>query len=1049
MVVEKNFHHADFFYIFALMWRVLLIILMWLVPAGAGAEFFCSKYNFAANESALENHISNVQQDASGFLWFATWNGLVRYDGYNFHAFQPILSSDGTILSNRIYNIRVASTGDLWCVSSDNLLFLFSRRDMRFVNLHSLLPEIADKKVKVITPLRNGSTWITFRDNTAMRLADASPLTDYRLFTPTDSALSGSNRINGAVLTDSSEEWLLTDIKANNLTRGYAVDGNFNNVYSINGHNILTGADGTIVSTKPDGSSPVSHRISAEKNVTVYYSLYVGGRLVFATDHGVIGFDPTGSNLMSYGPMKASYLFKDSRQRVWCMGDDSRTGLIEDVTLPAMDILEAPGTLHTVAATAVKNPRLIFEHSGGEIVLLPAGGVLSYFDEATHSLHECVFLDGDTHRASYSPAGIKKYLVDDDSNLWVFHENGADCISFRRKYFDHHVNPGEQETRAIAADSLGRLLIADRSNCLRVTDTDLHTLYYIGPDGRHSPHPVTFSSQPVYAITPAADGSAWIGTKGDGLYHVDLTSQTARHYTSGASDKSLRIPTDTIYDITLSDGRLWLGSYGNGLITGVSDGNGTYSFTHVPGQPAGMKIRSIFDAGDGKLIIGTADGLVTADLADPTSHRFFINRYRADERGLKGNDVMRVVGYDGHVYACVFGSGLSRIDSEDLLSDSLLFTNYVIPSSASAGQIKTAIAGDDGIWVISEKSINRFSPHSKLYTLYPSDYFMGRYSLSEATPAAAGGKILLGTSDGVSNFSPAIMHTDTAHRHHISITGIRYQNDMEIHPLNDADTITLSAERRSFSLYISPMKFGAEHNTRFRYMIEGYDHGWNYASESHPEITYNNLKPGHFTLVIESSSADGSWQRDSRMIHLYAEPRLTETAWFRILTSLLIAAAILSIIYAALYFKRMRNEIQKKYSLLMTVDNLSKSYQEDATLTADDEDSRRKQFIETSVNYLNDNLDNPALVVEDLARNAAMSRTAYFNRMKEITGLSPVDFIKQMRIKRAMKILDQGGVSITEVAYRVGFTDPKYFSRCFKAEMGMTPTQYLESRKPE
>lgn len=145
----------------------------------------------------------------------------------------------------------------------------------------------------------------------------------------------------------------------------------------------------------------------------------------------------------------------------------------------------------------------------------------------------------------------------------------------------------------------------------------------------------------------------------------------------------------------------------------------------------------------------------------------------------------------------------------------------------------------------------------------------------------------------------------------------------------------------------------------------------------------------------------------------------------------------------------MRNEIQKKYSLLMTVDNLSKSYQEDATLTADDEDSRRKQFIETSVNYLNDNLDNPALVVEDLARNAAMSRTAYFNRMKEITGLSPVDFIKQMRIKRAMKILDQGGVSITEVAYRVGFTDPKYFSRCFKAEMGMTPTQYLESRKPE
>ena len=61
--------------------------------------------------------------------------------------------------------------------------------------------------------------------------------------------------------------------------------------------------------------------------------------------------------------------------------------------------------------------------------------------------------------------------------------------------------------------------------------------------------------------------------------------------------------------------------------------------------------------------------------------------------------------------------------------------------------------------------------------------------------------------------------------------------------------------------------------------------------------------------------------------------------------------------------------------------------------------------------------------------------------------LSPVDFIKQMRIKKALKLLDEGGLSIAEVAYRVGFSDPKYFSRCFKAEMNITPSQYIESRK--
>ena len=1028
--------------------RLLLILILWLVPSGAAAEFFCRKYNFAASESALENHISNVQQDASGFLWFATWNGLVRYDGYNFHAFQPILSSDGQILSNRIYNIRVASTGDLWCVSSDNLLFLFSRRDQRFLNLHSLIPEISDKKVRVITPLRNGTTWITFRDETAVRLDDASPVESRRLLGHNDKALDGSRRINGVVLTDRGEEWLLTDRMANNLSRGYSVEGNFSNVYSVNSRNILIGNDGTVISTDADGASVKRHALSDTRKLKINYTLYVDGKIVIATDGGVIGFDTAADDIITYSTTPATYLFKDSRQRVWCMSADPSTVLIKDVSRPVAETLESPVKGET--GSPLKNPRLIFEHTDGVVVLLPAGGVLSYFDEGEGALKECAFLDGDTRRSVYSPSGIKKFLVDDDSNLWVFHKTGADCISFRRKYFESRENAGSQETRAVAEDSAGRLWIGDRSNRLRVTDRDFNTLFYVGNDGRQSPSPIPFASQPVYAIEMSPDGSAWIGTKGDGLYHIDLTAHSARHYSAGSPDPQLRIPTDTIYDILFSGNRMWLGSYGNGLITGITGSEGKYHFSHVNGQPQGMKIRSIFDAGNGRLILGTADGLVTADVSDLRAPRFHINRYRSDDRGLKGNDVMSVVEYGGKIYACVFGSGLSRIDSDDILSDSLQFTNFMIPSASSAGQIKTAVADSDGIWVISEKSVNRFSPDSELYTLYPGELFMGHYSLSEAAPALSDGRIVLGTSDGVTYFRPSLMHTDAAPRHHISVTGIRYQNDMDIHPLNDADTINLSADRRSFSLYISPMKFGTGHETRFRYRIDGYDKGWNYTSESHPEITYNNLPPGYFTLIVESSAPDGSWQLDSRHIHIYAEPRVTETAWFRIIVVLLITGAILSIIYAALYFKRMRNEIQKKYSLLMTVDNMSRDYQAthaEETSVADDEEARRRRFIEESVSYLNENLDNPALVVEDLARNAAMSRTAYFNRMKEITGLSPVDFIKQMRIKRAMSLLDDGYITIADVAYRVGFTDPKYFSRCFKAEMGMTPTQYLDSRK--
>lgn len=1017
-----------------------------LTPLGADAEFFCRRYNFAPSESALENHISNVQQDGSGFMWFATWNGLVRFDGFNFHAFQPILCSDGTIFSNRIYNIRVTSTGDIWCVSSDNLLFLFSRSDMRFLNIHSLIPDIAGKKVKVITPLRNGSTWITFRDNTAMRMNDASPDTGYSIFPSDHEALSDSRRINGIVLTDIGDEWILTDRKATNLTMGYAIPGNYTNVYSANGHNFLLGDDGRITRSSYDGKSTADFFMTATRKLNIRYSLYIDGKIITATDRGVMALDTSDGRITRYGDLDASYLYKDLRHRIWCFGKDAVTGLIEDTSVPRMEVFRSNKS--TAAESGMKNPQLIFERPSGEIVLRPTGGVLSYFDEGCRAIKECLFLENDIKIDNYSPEGIKKYLVDDDSNLWVFHENGADCINFRQKYFDHVVGPDAQETRAIAVDRLRRYWIGGRDNTLRVADSTLSTLFYVDPQGHRSLMPVKFSRQPVYAITIAADSSVWIGTKGDGLYHLIPGSAPTR-YSYHAENSSFRLPTDTIYDIKFSGNRIWIGSYGNGLSTGIPDSSGVYRFEFVKGQPGGMKIRSIYVDKENRLVIGTADGLVTADVTDMSAPRFFVNRFRADDCGLKGNDVMSVVSCGGKIYACVFGSGLSRIDSDDILSDSIRFTNFIIPSASSAGQIKTAVTCDDGIWVISEKSVSCFSSSTQLYTIYPAEYFMGHYSLSEATPVVDKGRIVTGTSDGLMYFKPAMMKSSQMPGHHISVTGIRYQNDMEIHPLNDIDSINLEADKRSFSLYLSAMKFGADHNIRFRYRIEGYDKGWNYASETHPEVTYNSLPPGEFTLIIESSATDGSWLAEQRKIHIYSEPKFTETTWFRVIAALIIVILILSTAYAALYFKRMRNEIQKKYSLLMTVENLSRNYQEARPVASrpDDEETRNRLFIEESVNYLNANLDNPALVVEDLARNAAMSRTAYFNRMKQITGLSPVDFIKQMRIKRAMSLLDDGNLPIADVAYRVGFTDPKYFSRCFKAEMGMTPTQYLDSRK--
>ena len=94
-------------------------------------------------------------------------------------------------------------------------------------------------------------------------------------------------------------------------------------------------------------------------------------------------------------------------------------------------------------------------------------------------------------------------------------------------------------------------------------------------------------------------------------------------------------------------------------------------------------------------------------------------------------------------------------------------------------------------------------------------------------------------------------------------------------------------------------------------------------------------------------------------------------------------------------------------------------------------------------------MDNNELTVEQLVEDMNMGRTVFFNKLKGMTGLSPVEFIREIRIKRAAQLLESGEYNITEVTYMVGMNDSRYFSKCFKNTYGMTPSEYKRSRRIE
>jgi signal transduction histidine kinase/ligand-binding sensor domain-containing protein/CheY-like chemotaxis protein/AraC-like DNA-binding protein len=106
-----------------------------------------------------------------------------------------------------------------------------------------------------------------------------------------------------------------------------------------------------------------------------------------------------------------------------------------------------------------------------------------------------------------------------------------------------------------------------------------------------------------------------------------------------------------------------------------------------------------------------------------------------------------------------------------------------------------------------------------------------------------------------------------------------------------------------------------------------------------------------------------------------------------------------------------------------------------------------KEFLKKSLETIKKNIDNPDYSGEKFASDMGMSRSALFNKIKSITGESTTEFIRTIRIKRAVTLIKSGRYSITEVIFMVGFSDPKYFRTCFKKQFGQTPSEYLKSFK--
>lgn len=108
-----------------------------------------------------------------------------------------------------------------------------------------------------------------------------------------------------------------------------------------------------------------------------------------------------------------------------------------------------------------------------------------------------------------------------------------------------------------------------------------------------------------------------------------------------------------------------------------------------------------------------------------------------------------------------------------------------------------------------------------------------------------------------------------------------------------------------------------------------------------------------------------------------------------------------------------------------------------------------EEFMNKCSEIIQNNIEDPEFSVNTLAQELGMSRTSVFTKIKGIIGMTPNDFIKVTRLKKACRMMIEGEYRVTEIGFLVGFSSSSYFAKCFQKQFGMLPTEFLKKAKED
>lgn len=940
--------------------RILYLIVSLLTVWTVQAQQNCFFTHYSTEDGLSQNTVMNILQDHKGNLWFSTWDGINRFDGYTFKNYKARQGSFISLTNNRADRMYEDRYGFLWLLTYDNRVHRFDPKTESFEQVPSTGSEGSTFNILTIQVMPNGIVWLLTDNDGAIRVTTL-PEKKNALITEVYSTQSGlfpSSRVHRIYQDKAGNDWLLTDNGLGMIRSGekqpacYFIDTKdkadgvnqaFYAVEEQDAEIFFTSDQGRVWRYQKKSSEFRLLELPTAASVTSICTVQKD-RLVIATDtDGFFVYHLKTNEQNHYSPATCKNLPKqpilsmyvDRASEVWF--EQEEAGVVAHfnpftgvVTREEMQVEYSPADRSRPAFH-------IHEDTNGYVWVHPYAGGFSYYDRKRNCLVP-FYDDLSSHNWRFSNK-IHSAFSDKQGNLWLCsHSKGLEKVTFRNVSFSvltpvpHEYESLGNEVRAVCEDKQGNVWVGLKNGVTRIYDSSRKYKGYLTENGT-----LSFSGTPMegtaYFIIQDSKGIIWIATKGNGLVRAEPTSSNG----GGMSYRLTRYLYDRNDVYSLSDnnaycvyedhhGRIWVATFAGGINYLSKDKNGKSIFinhrNHLKGYPIDVcyKARFITSDNNGRMWVGTTTGAVAFDenFKKPEDIKFHhFSRIPNDTKSLSNNDVHWIIATQKkEVYLATFGGGLNKLIAinED---GSGVFKSYSVLDGLSS-DVLLSIREDrkQNLWISTENGVCKFNPASERFDTYDERSISFRVRFSEAASTlTSGGNMLFGSSNGVfifhpdsirkSSYVPPIVLSKLMVTNEDVIPG---ENSILKVDLDDTDKLVLSHKENMFTIQYAALDYTNPQNVQYTYILDGFEKLWTFADKQR-SVTYTNLPKGDYVFRVRSTNSDGVWVDNERALHITVLPSFWETPWAYILYVSFVMLIILVAVYILFTIYRLKHEM--------------------------------------------------------------------------------------------------------------------------------------------